>query len=293
MSNQIELRHLKYFLAVAEDLHFRKAADRLFISQPGLSRQIKQMEENIGIQLFERTNKKVYLTEPGIYLKKEITLALRNLEEVISHAQLLQEGIEGKINFGYVGSAMQNVLPDLLLQIREKHPNIQFSLKEMENPKQIDRLLLQEIDLGFVRLNRVPRGLKIHPVFKDTFSLVLPINHPITNKNFKNLSQLRDESFILFDQSYSTDYYNEVMNIFNDNGFSPTISHNTVHASTIFKLVENNFGVSIVPSTLRFGYNMNIKFIELDKISQRTILSVVWNSSNRNPILNKILNYII
>jgi len=293
MSNRIELRHLKYFLAVAEDLHFRKAADRLFISQPGLSRQIKQMEENIGIQLFERTNKKVSLTKPGIYLRQEITLILKNLEEVISHAQLLQEGIEGKINFGYVGSAMQNVLPDLLLRIRENHPNIKFSLKEMENPKQIDRLLLQEIDLGFVRLNRVPRGLNIHPIFKDTFSIVLPMNHPITNENFKNLSQLRDESFILFDQSYSTDYYNEVMNIFNDNGFSPTISHNTVHASTIFKLVENNFGISIVPSTLQYGYQMNIKFIELDKISQRTILSVVWNSSNRNPILNKILNYII
>lgn len=292
MSNQIEIRHLKYFLAVAEDLHFRKAAERLFISQPGLSRQIKQMEESIGIQLFERTNKKVYLTKAGLYLKKEITLNLKNLDDIINHAQLLREGVEGQINFGYVGSAMQNVIPEMLLQIREKLPNIQFSLKEMDNPKQIDALLFQEIDLGFVRLNRVPKGLKIHPIFEDTFSLVLPKDHLISKDNFSSLSQLKEESFILFEQSYSPDYYNEVMNIFNESGFVPTISHNTVHASTIFKLVENNFGISIVPSALQLGYNMNIKFIELNKISQRTVLSLVWNSANRNPILKKILENI-
>lgn len=292
MSNQIEIRHLKYFLAVAEDLHFRKAADRLFISQPGLSRQIKQMEENLGVQLFERTNRKVRLTQAGAYLKKEVGLNLNNLKDIFHHAKRLQKGVEGKINFGYVGSAMQHVLPNLLLEIKEKHPNIILSLKEMDNPKQIDALLLREIDLGFVRLDRVPRGLKIHSVFEDTFSLVLPKDHPINNENFKNLSQLKDASFILFEQSYSMDYYNKVMNIFNDSGFVPNISYNTVHASTIFKLVENNFGISIIPSTLQFGYDMNIKFITLDKIAQRTVLSAVWNTNNRNPILKKILEYV-
>lgn len=285
----MELRHLNYFLAVAEDLHFRKAAERLYISQPGLSRQIKQLENELGFQLFERTNKKVYLTKAGEFLKKEISLTLKNLDDVINHAKLLNDGVEGQINFGYVGSAMQNVTPDLLLKVREKHPNIHYSLKEMENPEQIDALLLQEIDLGFVRLNRVPRGLNIQPLFEDTFSLVLPKNHSITKETFKNLSQLKEEPFILFDQSYSPDYYAQVMQIFNDSGFTPSISHNTVHASTIFKLVENNFGIAIVPTTLQLGYKMNIKFIELTKISQRTVLSVAWNKKNRNPILKNIL----
>lgn len=292
MSNRIELRHLKYFMAVSEDLHFRKAAERLFISQPGLSRQIKQLEENIGFPLFERTNKKVYLTKAGRYFKKEISHALKNLDAIINHAQLLHEGVEGQINFGYVGSAMQNVLPNLLLQIRDLFPNLHFSLKEMDNPEQIDNLLLQEIDIGFVRLNKVPRGLNIKPVFKDTFSLVLPENHPITKENFKNLSQLKQESFILFDQSYSPDYFEQVMQLFHNSGFTPTISHNTVHASTIFKLVENNFGVSIVPTTLQLGYKMGIQFIELNKISEKTVLSVVWNQNNRNPILRNILGLI-
>ncbi len=293
MSNHIELRHLKYFLAVAEDLHFRKAAERLFISQPGLSRQIKQMETELGFLLFDRTNKKVALTKSGEYLKKEVSITLKHLEDAITHAKYLNQGLVGQINFGYVGSAMQNVLPDLLLKIREENSNIHYNLKEMENPDQIEALLSQEIDLGFVRLKRIPRGLKIHPVFEDTFSLVLPKDHPLNKENFRNLSQLKEEPFILFEQAYSPDYFDQVMQIFKDSGFSPIISHNTVHASTIFKLVENNFGISIVPTTLQFGYNGNIKFIELIKISQRTVLSVAWNSSNRNPILPKILENLL
>lgn len=187
---------------------------------------------------------------------------------------------------------MQNVIPSLLHRINENLPNLHYNLKEMENPEQIDALLTQEIDLAFVRMNQVPSGLKIKPIFEDTFSLVLPKNHPINQGNFKNLSQFKKEQFILFDQSYSPNYYAQVMQIFSDSGFTPSISHNTVHASTIFKLVENNFGIAIVPSTLQLGYQMNIKFIELKKIKQRTVLSVAWNASNRNPILENILKLI-
>jgi len=106
------------------------------------------------------------------------------------------------------------------------------------------------------------------------------------------LKSFKEEPFILFDQSYSPAYYEQVMQIFKRSGFHPIISHNTVHASTIFRLVENNLGISIVPSSLGLGYNMNVKLIELDKIPQKTVLSVAWNASNRNPILSKILSKI-
>ena len=259
MSYRIERRHLNYFLAVAEELHFRKAADRLYISQPGLSRQIKQMENELGVVLFERTNKKVILTKAGKYLKDEVTVLLKHLDDSFDHTQLIHEGMEGQISLGYVGSAMQNVIPQLLLRIKEDHPNIHYSLREMENPDQIDALIKKEIDLAFVRLDKVPKGLDIRPVFEDTFSLVLPENHSVNKENFQGLKNFKEED-------------------------------NTVHASTIFRLVENNLGISIVPSSLGMGYNMKVKLIELDKIPQKTVLSVAWNSSNRNPILEKILS---
>lgn len=292
MSNQLEIRHLRYFLAVAQDLHFRKAAERLFISQPGLSRQIKQMEEDLGISLFERNNRKVKLTAAGEYLQREITVLLKNLDSVYTHAKLLRNGEEGHLNFGYIGSAMQNIVPKLLLDIREEHPRIHFDFKEMDNQKQIEALLAHDIDIGFVRLERVPRALEIQPIFEDTFSLVLPKNHPIEESNFKNLAALKDEPFILFDASYSQAYFEKVMQIFDESGFNPIISHHTVHANTIYRLVENNFGISIVPTSLQLGYDMGIKFIELDQIPQRTTLSAIWNKSNRNPILTKVLKII-
>ena len=292
MNYQIEFRHLKYFLAVAEHLHFRKAAETLFISQPGLSRQIKEMEESLGLKLFERHNRNVKLTPVGLYLKAELAKNMKNLDAILHHAKLLEDGKDGQLKFGYVGSAMQQIIPEVLLKFTKTHPNILFSLKEMGNNKQIEGLLTHDIDIGFVRLEKVPRGLEIHPIVKEPFCLVLPKNHPIDASNFKTLSQCKEEHFILFDPEYSASYYEKVMEIFDDNSFNPLVSHNTIHAGSIYKLVENNFGISIVPKSLQTENNSNIKFIELDKIPQRTTLSVIWNKDNQNPILNKILTII-
>ena len=150
----------------------------------------------------------------------------------------------------------------------------------------------QDIDMGFVRLERVPRGLEIYPLLKETFCLVLPKDHAINRSNFKNISQLKDEPFILFDPEYSASYYEKVMEIFDDSGFSPLVSHNTIHADSIYKLVEHKFGVSIVPKSLQTANNDAIKFIELNKISQRTVLSAVWDKNNINPMLNYFLSLI-
>ena len=194
-------------MAVAEDLHFRKAAERLFISQPGLSRQIKQMENELGIQLFERHNRKVELTEAGLYLKTEITRNLKELEDILLHTKLLNDGVKGNLSFGYVGSAMHQLIPDLLIKFKKEYPNIIFNLKEMDNQRQIKSLLSKDIDVGFVRLERVPRTLNILPILKEPFCLVLPKEHPLDTKTFKSLDQLKNESFIMFDPSYSPSYY--------------------------------------------------------------------------------------
>jgi DNA-binding transcriptional LysR family regulator len=289
MSYQIELRHIRYFLAVAEELHFRKAAEKLFISQPGLSRQIKLFEEELGVVLFERHNRKVVLTKVGEYLKVEFSLQIKTLSHTLENAKLLHDGKKGALKIGYVGSAMQDVIPNLLLRFEKNHPNILFNLKEIDNQKQIEGLLSFSLDVGFVRLERVPRTLEIKSILKENFCLVLPKNHLISENNFKNLAQFKEESFILFDSKYSASYYEKVMQIFDDCGFTPLISHNTIHSSSIFKLVENNFGISIVPKSLAQKRGHKIKFIELDMIAQKTTLSVIWNQKNTNPILNDVL----
>ncbi|MFP2994645.1 LysR family transcriptional regulator [Spongiivirga sp. MCCC 1A20706] len=292
LSNQLELRHIRYFLSVAEELHFRNAAEKLYISQPGLSRQIRQLEETLGIHLFERHNRKVVLTTTGQYLKGEFESIFKDIEAAVHHAQLLEKGIEGHLRLGFIGSAMQNVIPDFLTNVRNEYPNVQYDLKEMDNKQQIDRLLSQDIDIGFVRLDKVPVGLHMKPVFEDTFSLVLPKGHRINKDNFKSLTQLINEPFVLFDASYSGSYYQKVMKIFEDSGFNPKIAHNTVHATTIYRLVERKFGLSIVPSALQKGYKMDIKFIPLTNIKHRTTLQMVWNKKNNNPVLNTTIGLV-
>mgnify|MGYP001164086018 FL=1 len=289
MSYQIELRHIRYFLAVAEELHFRKAAEQLFISQPGLSRQIKALELELGVVLFERHTRKVALTKVGEYLKVSFALQLKTLSYTLENAKMLHDGKKGALNIGYVGSAMQEVIPNLLLRFEKDNPNILFNLKEIDNQKQIEDLLSFSIDVGFVRLERVSRFLEIKTILKENFCLVLPQNHIINQDNFKNLSQFKAESFILFDAAYSASYYEKVMQIFDDCGFTPLISHNTIHSSSIYKLVENNFGISIVPKSLTQKRGHKIKFIELDMIPQKTTLSVIWNKKNKNPVLIDVL----
>ena len=293
MSYQLELRHFHYFLAVADELHYRKAAEKLFISQPGLSRQIKQMEEILETPLFIRNKRKVALTPAGAFLKSEVEFIINHLEVTKKQLKLVADGDFGEIRIGFLGSAMQTVVPNLLLKLRDKYPQIKTSLDELSNNAQVNAILKDKLDIGFVRLARVPEELGIKTVFKETFSLVLPKDHSITNDNFKNISQLAGEDFILFSQDYSPLYFDTVMSICEDAGFTPKVSHKSVHAQTIFKLVENKLGIAIVPTSLQYGFKMGVKFIELQNIKQRAELSVIWKKDNRNPTIKHCLNLVL
>jgi len=289
MGYQIALRHLEYFKAVAEELNYRKAADRLFISQPGLSRQIKQMEEILEVELFYRTKRSVTLTAAGEFLKGEVDFIFNHLELTTQQLKKIDTGQIGELRIGFLGSAAHQVIPDLLIRMSKKFPGIQTNLEELSNHLQIEMLEKDKLDLGFVRLARVPEGLSMEAVHRDTFSLVLPLDHPIDSTNFSHIGQLKEELFILFSSDYSSLYFDKIMSICEDRGFTPKISHKSVNALTIFKLVESGLGVAIVPSSLKEGYALKVKFIEIKDIPQHTELFAVWKTENRNPALKHVL----
>jgi DNA-binding transcriptional LysR family regulator len=292
MSNQLELRHFRYFLAVAQELHFRRAAEQMYLSQPALSRQIKQLEELLEVKLFDRHNRKVSLTPAGAYLAGELEDWLGQMDQLLLHTQMLARGVKGRLRLGYIGSAVQNIIPEFLLRIKKDYADVQFRLREMDNQQQVDALLRGDIDLGFVRLDRLPRPLEMRPVYKDTFSLVLPASHPLNQATFHSLNQVKDEPFILFEKEYSFSYFEKVMQLFDEVGLTPIVAHYTVQANTIYRLVANGLGISIVPSVLQHGYDMDIKFIELNQTSIRTTLQVAWHRKNNNPVMVHILDYL-
>ena len=151
MSNQIEFRHLRYFQVVANELHFRKAAEKLFITQPALSRQIKQLEEYVGAELFKRDKRNVVLTQAGAYLLKESEFLFNHLDFVKGNIRHISKGDEGEVRIGFVGSAMQSVIPSLLKKVNKELPKIHFVLTELTNQHQVDLIRKNQLDIGFIR----------------------------------------------------------------------------------------------------------------------------------------------
>lgn len=293
MNYQIELRHLLYFQALAEELHFRKAAERLFISQPALSRQIQQLEEIYKSRLFDRGQRHVELTASGHYLKKEVDLILNQLDQVGTQIQKIATGKIAELRVGFIGSAIQTILPEILLQLDQQHPSLDISLQELSNEKQLELLYTGDLDFGFIRSELAPAHLKLKKLFSEPFELVVPKDYPIQQANFKTLADFQQERFILFSKQYSSAYYDLVMSIFSDQGFSPQVALKTVNAYSIFHLVAQGMGIAIVPASLKKGYETNVSFINLGHIPQRTTLALVWNAKNRNvgiPLMLEIVD---
>ena len=168
----MELRHLKYFLAVAEELNFTKASEKLFISQPPLSRQIAELEEELQAKLFIRNNKKVELTEAGKYFEKEIKEIFQNLERISIKTKKIAENVSGDFRIAYISSIYSSIISDLIKHLKAQFPYVNFKLFEISTTKQIDALEQGKIEMGIIRSPIQSPKIKSHLWFKDGFSLV-------------------------------------------------------------------------------------------------------------------------
>lgn len=285
ITNQLEFRHLRYFLVLAEELHYRRASEQLYISQSALSQQIKQLEEILDIKLFNRTNKKVELSEAGRIFQQEARQVLKRLESSVQQLNLFKKGNTGQILIGFVASAMESILPKILKRFNEIYPNIEFQLDELSNKEQLKAIEQGELDIAFIRSNQISEEMAIQRVYMENFVLVLPKNHPMSKAKFQHIGQLKDDAFILFPNDKSQLYYQQILSLCADRGFSPKIAHRSIHAPTIFKLVANNMGISILPTSLADHNNPLLKYIEIDNVPQHTELFVAWRKDNENTAL--------
>lgn len=293
MSYQIELRHLKYFQVLSNELNFRKASEKLFISQPGLSRQIKQMEEIFNVTLFNRTKKKVELSEAGLYLKKEVDFIFNHLGNIKEQLENISQGRQSELKIGFLGSAAEKIIPQCVVKLNQIYPDIRTFLQEMPNKLQLKLIEDYQLDIGFVRLQNIPEGISKHLIHQDTFSLVVPKKHPIQNIDNDTFKSLYKEPFIFFSNDDNPHYFDLIMSICEDHGFRPKVFHKSINALTIYKLVEEGLGLAILPTSLQNGYDLNVKFLELKHITQKTDLYMIWKASNRNPILKNIIEYLV
>lgn len=280
----MELRHLLYFKTVAEQLHFRKAASKLFISQPPLSRQIKELEEELGVKLFDRNNKKVSLTDAGQYFMKETELLFSHLEESKRMARQIHEGVSGKLRIGYISSVYHNNLIEVLKGIPEVYPYVKTRIYEVPGSRQIKALEDGRLDIGIVRAPVGSEKLKVISLFEDPFRVVVPGSFPPFKNSEELHKYLKKQPFIFFNQDYAPDYYQKLMEICRRMGFIPEIAHEANNVHSILRLVENGLGVSIVPASLREQYaSLNLSFLNPDTGNVFTEVVIAYREEKRHP----------
>lgn len=285
MTNQLELRHLRYFIVLARKLHFRKAAEELYISQSALSQQIIQLESTIGVSLFDRTNRSVKLTQEGKILLPMAQDICDNVNRTTDYFQLFKQGFQGELRIGFVGSAMQVFLPAILADFHQSYPDVRLHLEELPNEKQIDQLDKGNLDIGFVRTDKVTAGTALIPIQKEAFTLVLPNRHRLLEEKEFNFQDLQSESFILYPSAQSTRYYDQIIALCADYGFTPNVAHKALHVSTIFSLVSAGFGISIIPSSFKKNLGYEVTLIPLNFSARRTELFAAYGEKNKNPAL--------
>ncbi|GAC1032215.1 LysR substrate-binding domain-containing protein [Pseudomonas sp. No.21] len=246
----MDLKQLRYFIAVAEELHFGRAAARLFISQPALSFDIKKLEEQLGVQLLVRTNKSVKLTAPGQVLLDEARSLLQQAEQARRLTLRSAQGALGRLRVGFVSSMLYRGLPAAVRGFEEAHPGMEVVLQEMNSAEQALALQRGQIDIGFIHRGPLAAGLRSEALLAEPFLCCLPPGHPLAGAERIDLAELRDDPFILFPRPAAPHYHDLIIACCVGAGFSPQIRHEARLWQTIVAMVAQGMGVALLPASL-------------------------------------------
>lgn len=289
----IELRHLRYFVAVAETMNFRQAAERLNMTQPPLSQQIQQLEMELGFELFHRHGRSIALTVAGEVFLVEANRILGMVDDAVVRARQTARGEFGQLHIGFVGSVAYSLLPAILRAYRATFPRVEVTLTGMTSNQQITALKEQRIDIGFCRLsgNDVAGKLRVQVISKEAFCAVLASDHPLAQQEVVNLSDLADEPFILFPPALGNALFDHIMRDCHQAGFTPVIEQEAIQMTTIIGLVAAGFGVSVLPASVMKLPHADVRYILLPTVEPAPV-SIVWNDEAVAPTLMNFINIV-
>ncbi|WP_437890692.1 LysR family transcriptional regulator [Phytobacter sp. V91] len=273
----IELRHLRYFIAVAEELHFGHAAARLNISQPPLSQQIQILEQQIGARLFARTNRSVSLTAAGRQFLADSRQILSQVEEAAARAARLHQGETGELRIGFTSSApFIKAVSDTLSSFRQLYPDVHIQTREINTREQIAPLNDGGLELGLMRNTLLPDNLAWEVILREPLLAMIHRDHPLAAKKGVSLVELAQEPFVFFDPHVGTGLYDDILGLLRRYNLTPTITQEVGEAMTIIGLVAAGLGVSILPASFRRVQLNEIRWVpilEEDAISE---MWLVW-----------------
>ena len=247
----IELRHLRYFVAVAEELHFGRAAERLHLAQPPLSQQIRKLEEMLGYPLFTRTSRNVRLTSAGEVLLERARRTLRGIREDLDEVRSVARGEIGFLKVGFVSSIVLTALPAMLGTYRRQHAQVHLQLQEFYTSGVMAALSRGTLDTGFLRDGGPAPGLVVETLFQEPYVAVVPSDHALARRSEISVAFLRDEPFVFFSPSAGSRAYEKAMSLCEEHGFRPEIVQEASQWLTVLRLVGVGMGVTIAPACVK------------------------------------------
>jgi DNA-binding transcriptional LysR family regulator len=287
--NPMELRHLRYFVAVADELHFSRAAERLHIAQPALSQQIRQLEDELGVALFSRTKRHVELTPAGHTFLTGAQQVLAHAERAVDTAQRAGRGEIGRLVIGFVPSADLDILPRTLRVWRARFPHVDVELHTLLPSQQVKALRDGRIQVGLVRLPVEDSGLVVESIQREPLVAVLPEGHPSARRTRVRLAELQSDPMILFPRRIAPDYHDLFLEVCRRAGFVPSIAHETESIQTNLGLVAAGLGVTLMPASIRSLRRAGVVYRPLVPPVPHVEMAVAYERNHRSAILPTFL----
>ncbi len=288
----IELRHLRYFLVVAEELHFSRAADRLDIAQPPLSQMIQRLEHELGVSLFHRTKRRVSLTDAGIVFQEEAKRTLAQAERAVSRVRRASKGELGRLVVGFIGSATYSVLPPIIRRFREQYPDVDLSLQELSTVQQVRALCEGRLQVGFLRPFEPEPTLKSTVVLREPLLVALSEHHRLSQQAKISMRLLANESFILFPRLLAPELHDQIISLCRRARFSPRVVQEAMQLPTIVSLVAAGIGIAVIPASLQNLGRTGVHYRALRESTPKAELLMAWRSEQPSPVLQSFLRVV-
>lgn len=288
----MELRQIRSFLSIAETLHFGRTAELIHLSQPALSLQIKALEEEVGVRLFERNRRKTTLTAAGLAFRDDAAAALSQLEQAMRSARLAANGKLGLLRIGFISTVGSEIVPNIVRQFRELNPEVEFSLRAIPTADQVQMLESGSLDIGFFRL---PIGghsaLEVVTVHRERFVLVVPASHKLATRKRVRLSEVSGQNFVLYERTYAPGFHDLIFGMLRDARIVPNISQTAAELSMLISLVDAHMGVAILPlSAVKHSVASVVACDILDRIPMSEIGMAV-RKGTRAPVVDNFRSF--
>jgi DNA-binding transcriptional LysR family regulator len=285
----MELRHLRYFVVVAEELHFGRAAERLGLTQPALSKQIRCLEQELDFPLFHRTKRWVKLTRAGHVFLEQSRQLLEQADYASQLARRTARGELGQLAIAFKTSALHSFLPDVVQAFRERHQDVDLSMNELCTEAQVEALHKGQLDLGFLHPPIRQKSLTLKPMLKEAFVVVLPKQHPLLLYDLIPVKVLAQESFIIPPRGEEPVLYDQFFELCQRIGFQPTVVQETCHYQTRIGLVAAGMGVTFVPESVQHFTPPGAVCRAIEGPNLTLELVAAWRKDSTSPVLRAFL----